>query len=101
MTQDVGGHRFLYPRTCSCGTYHLMQRSSVVGKLGFLAGEQPCPRVASLRAPVASQNLQQLIRERHIAILAALALFDANAHGLLSMSVTFRCTASLALAPVS
>lgn len=48
--------------------------------VGMIAGEEP--RLWPARLPIVTQDLQQLGRQHHVAVLLAFALLDANDHSL-------------------
>ena len=58
----------------------VVHRPAVMGRPGTVAGEEPVGRPGGL--PVLAEQGQQPRREHHVAVLAALALADAEDHAL-------------------
>ena len=58
----------------------MLHRSLVIGSPGTIAGEEP--RLGPAHAPPVAQDLQQLGRQHHVAVLLAFALLDADDHPL-------------------
>ncbi len=70
--------RLVMPAWARAAWYHFWAVASLIGCEASRAGEQPQPRVGAV--PPAAQQLQHVLGQRNVAVLAALALDDADAH---------------------
>jgi hypothetical protein len=78
VPQSMHRDRLAQPGAADRGPASLLQGGDTHRLPGVAAGEQPAP--GPRQAPVGAQDRQQLRREHHVAVLAALALLDADQH---------------------